>query len=176
MTIKQMGGIFGRNPTFNDVTIDGGIYFEDGQSGNLLDDYEEGVWTPAYTPATNSFGAITAVGVGRYTKIGRLVVANASIYTSLVTVGTASGTVYVTGLPFAVNSTLGGAGRTSAAQKFNLGTDKESLAVTAESGQSRCYFGTNTMNNSITNMAVGDLTAGSVGFANLMTFTITYEV
>jgi hypothetical protein len=28
MTIKQIGGIFGRNPTFNDVTIDGQLTFE----------------------------------------------------------------------------------------------------------------------------------------------------
>jgi hypothetical protein len=25
MTIKQLGGVFGRNPTFNDVTIEGQI-------------------------------------------------------------------------------------------------------------------------------------------------------
>ena len=28
MTIKQLGGVFGRNPTFNDVTIDGTLTFD----------------------------------------------------------------------------------------------------------------------------------------------------
>ena len=28
MTIKQQGGIFGRNPTFNDVTIEGELTFD----------------------------------------------------------------------------------------------------------------------------------------------------
>ena len=28
MTIKQLGGVFGRNPTFNDVTIEGQLTFE----------------------------------------------------------------------------------------------------------------------------------------------------
>ena len=27
MTIKQLGGVFGRNPTFNDVTIEGELTF-----------------------------------------------------------------------------------------------------------------------------------------------------
>ena len=75
MTIKHLGGIFGRNPTFNDVTIDGGIYFEDGQAGNYLDDYEEGTWTGTLigdTAAPSS--SVTATGT--YTKIGRQVIVN----------------------------------------------------------------------------------------------------
>ena len=28
MTIKQLGGVFGRNPTFNDVTIEGELTFD----------------------------------------------------------------------------------------------------------------------------------------------------
>jgi hypothetical protein len=28
MTIKQLGGVFGRNPTFNDVTIEGTLTFD----------------------------------------------------------------------------------------------------------------------------------------------------
>jgi hypothetical protein len=28
MTIKQLGGVFGRNPTFNDVTIEGQLTFD----------------------------------------------------------------------------------------------------------------------------------------------------
>ena len=47
MTIKHLGGIFGRNPTFNDVTIDGGIYIGGEASGNYFDDYEQGTWTPS---------------------------------------------------------------------------------------------------------------------------------
>lgn len=74
MTIKHLGGIFGRNPTFNDVTIDGGIYFEDGQSGNFLDDYEEGTFTPEIADAASGGNtASISVAEGYYTKIGRLV-------------------------------------------------------------------------------------------------------
>ena len=73
MTIKQMGGIFGRNPTFNDVTVEGGIYIGGGTSSNLLDDYEEGVWTPNFSVNGFSGGASVSSTSGTYTKVGRMV-------------------------------------------------------------------------------------------------------
>ena len=45
MTIKQQGGIFGRNPTFNDVTVDGGLSMGDSikaQFGESLQIYHDG--------------------------------------------------------------------------------------------------------------------------------------
>jgi len=206
MSIKQNGGVFGRNPTFNDVTIDGTLTFDgeldinsdinlpdnkkitfgDGNdlelyhsgshsiiketgtgqmrlqastnvqiwnenatklaanfngdtqtslyyggndklttaatgisingnvimlSGNgidfsatagtgtseLLDDYEEGVWTPT---ATSQTGAITTyTSSGTYTKIGRSVTITASVV--LTDVGTAAGKMFISSLPFA---------------------------------------------------------------------------
>jgi len=103
MTIKHLGGIFGRNPTFNDVTIDGGIYIGGNTSSNLLDDYEEGTWTPEISAATPGDLAVTySSQIGEYTKIGRLVNVYASITTSAFTHSTASGIARITGLPFAV--------------------------------------------------------------------------
>jgi len=37
MTIKQQGGIFGRNPTFNDVNVDGGLFVGDNVKVNIGD-------------------------------------------------------------------------------------------------------------------------------------------
>mgnify|MGYP003651608682 CR=1 FL=1 len=138
MTIKQYGGVFGRNPTFNDVTIEGQLTF-DGDvdvnsdlkvsgdietTGNviiatsgkgidfsatagtgtseLLDDYEEGVWTPTYSPASGAFTSVTynANTYGRYTRIGRMVSIQGIIITDAITVGTAAGNIRVAGLPF----------------------------------------------------------------------------
>jgi len=47
MTIKQLGGVFGRNPTFNDVTVDGDAVFPDGSkaifgAGSDLQIYHDG--------------------------------------------------------------------------------------------------------------------------------------
>lgn len=92
MTIKHLGGIFGRNPTFNDVTIDGGIYIGGEASGNYFDDYEEGTWTPATDTGTVS-------GSGHYTKIGNIVTATGVI--STFSDRSSASTVSVGGLPFA---------------------------------------------------------------------------
>lgn len=72
---------------------------------NTLDDYEEGTFTPALTsasPGTLSVAYSTQVGV--YTKVGRLVIANVSITTSSFTLGSATGNLRISGLPFTVNA------------------------------------------------------------------------
>lgn len=91
MTIKHLGGIFGRNPTFNEVSIDNGIYIGGNTSSNFLDDYEEGTWTP-----TTDTG--TVFGSGRYTKIGNTVFATGVISTFSDRSSTSS--VSVGNLPF----------------------------------------------------------------------------
>ena len=64
-------------------------------SNELLDDYEEGTWTPAC-------GATLSTAVGKYTKIGNQV----TVYYHLVTTGglpTSTSQVIITGLPFTSN-------------------------------------------------------------------------
>ena len=135
MSIKQNGGVFGRNPTFNDVTIEGQLTFDgdidinsdlkvDGDietTGNviiatsgkgidfsatsgtgtseLLDDYEEGTWTPVLNFGGADSGIVYSSSVGRYTKIGRMVYSSFSIILS--NKGTSTGDVTVVGSPFA---------------------------------------------------------------------------
>ena len=66
-------------------------------TSELLDDYEEGVWTPT---ATSQTGAITTyTSSGTYTKIGRSVTITASVV--LTDVGTAAGKMFISSLPFA---------------------------------------------------------------------------
>jgi hypothetical protein len=129
MTIKHLGGIFGRNPTFNDVTIDGGIYFEDGQAGNYLDDYEEGTWTPSLGGNTT----YTAQS-GTYTKVGNKVTVVGKITVN--TLGTGS-TMVVSGLPFtSANTTEAGGvmsyftGIASAKSCVNASVDKNNTTIT----------------------------------------------
>lgn len=63
---------------------------------NTLDDYEEGTWSPTVTSSGGSITTYTASGT--YTKIGRVVYLTATI--TITTVGTASGTMTITGNPF----------------------------------------------------------------------------
>ena len=135
MTIKQRGGIFGRNPTFNDVTIDGGIYFEDGQSGNYLDDYEEGTWTPVYTSTTDAADNVTNARVGHYTKIGNTVYATATLIGNDLSGITSTDQVRIGGLPFSASSTSAGNDQavTVGQYRFLLTTDHTLLIPDAQS-------------------------------------------
>lgn len=64
---------------------------------NVLDDYEEGDWTPAYTSTDGTFTYATQSG--KYTKIGRVVFI--TFYIKLTSVGgTKTNSITVTGLPF----------------------------------------------------------------------------
>lgn len=72
-----------------------------GMTSELLNDYEEGTFTPAFSPAAGAFTSVTYITQrGRYTKIGRVVYINIYLLTSGITVGTASGAVSISGLPF----------------------------------------------------------------------------
>ena len=75
----------------NDATPDSG--------GEVLDDYEEGTWTPAWDSDSAGSGRATTVSAARYTKIGNVV--HISAYITLATLGTGgSGPLMITGLPF----------------------------------------------------------------------------
>jgi hypothetical protein len=73
-----------------------------GMTSELLDDYEEGTWTPtlAYsTPGTSVFTYGTQTGT--YTKIGNVVTVSLTIILTAFVKGTASGSFRVAGLPYA---------------------------------------------------------------------------
>jgi hypothetical protein len=128
MTIKQQGGIFGRNPTFNNVGVNGSLTGLSNLSisGNLIvasgfgidfsatagtgtselfDDYEEGTWTPAFSYTTpNDVSFTYAAQTGLYTKVGNLVTVSFEITLSAFSKNTAAGAFIVTGLPYTVAS------------------------------------------------------------------------
>ncbi len=85
---------------FTDLYLSGGVYLGGTGSANLLDDYEEGTWTPVAQKETG--GTITATystQSGTYTKIGRLVYFTCDMNISSVT-SQGTGAPRITGLPF----------------------------------------------------------------------------
>ena len=71
MTIKQYGGVFGRNPTFNNVTIDGELIINGDTFTGL--DYE-GAWnastnTPTLASSTGTLGEFYIVSVAGATDL-----------------------------------------------------------------------------------------------------------
>lgn len=84
------------------IETSNGITFPATQSAcsnaNTLDDYEEGTWTPSLSFTTSSTGLTYSIQKGKYTKIGNLVTIQCHL--ALSSLGSASGTPRITGLPF----------------------------------------------------------------------------
>jgi hypothetical protein len=78
-----------------------------GMTSELLDDYEEGAWTPTITPTAGSFTTLSNV-VGTYTKVGRQV--NLLLNFTISVVGTGTGFISVAGVPFAASGNYAGIG------------------------------------------------------------------
>ena len=72
-------------------------------SSNVLDDYEEGTWTGTISDGTNN--ATMGSNTGGYVKIGSLVVLTG--YFTISSLGSVSGNLRLTGLPFACGSSNG---------------------------------------------------------------------
>jgi len=110
----NQGVATGDSPSFSALTLSGGnLLFSSAAKGvylgvttataaNLLDDYEEGDWTPTIgTGATVSSDAAynASYTSGQYTKVGRIVHCTATL--RLTDKGTQSGNITILGLPFA---------------------------------------------------------------------------
>ena len=90
------------NSKFKDLYLSGGIQFD--SRSNKLDDYEEGTWTPTYSPQSSAFTSITydAAVYGKYVKVGAVVHIQGIVRTDAISGG--SGAVYIGGLPFTADN------------------------------------------------------------------------
>jgi hypothetical protein len=76
-------------------------------TSEVLDSYEEGTWTGVVTDGTNPM--TMSIDGGYYTKVGNLVTVSGYFTTS--SLGSASGNLYLTGLPFTIaNNTAANSG------------------------------------------------------------------
>ena len=280
MTIKQLGGVFGRNPTFNDVTIEGELtfdgaidvnsdltidgnlfvqngdmtmtdnlprlklidsdgtnqelYFEEsggigsmtvrngsnngtlrlranngstttntleidtsgnvkvlagnlviGTSGKgidfsatagtgtseLLDDYEEGTWTPTLLGSASNPTVTYGLQRGVYTIVGRAVTVTCNLTWSAYSGG--SGDAYVGGLPFSVESAIGayGGAAISAADNITNVASRDNLGLYLISGTTSARlqcFGSATTTQSIV--------TSSVGSSGQLVFSASYQI
>jgi len=100
---------------------------------NTLDDYEEGTWTPTVTGSTTNPTVGYAAQSGFYTKIGRTV--NIQGRMQLNSISGGSGNFRLSGLPFANNGGLTGAG-TSWFSFLNLSAGYTMASLYLENGNS----------------------------------------
>ena len=96
----------------------GGVYLGGSGSANLLDDYEEGTWTPRFARSSSDPTVSYATQEGKYTKVGNKVFVSCLINLSSYSGG--SGWFQVEGLPFAVAS--GGNATYTQASMFDYGS------------------------------------------------------
>jgi hypothetical protein len=81
-------------------------------TSELLADYEEGTWTPAYEAFAGAFTTLTYTAQqGTYTRIGRTVICNFNIAVNTVVTGTAATLLLLSGFPFAMTADGLAAGR-----------------------------------------------------------------
>ena len=148
---------------FKDLYLSGGIYLGGTGAANLLDDYEEGTWTPTI----GADGGDPTVGYvqnsGAYTKVGNLVTVFCTIITSSVTGG--SGHLTVDTLPFSVAA--GQDGAVNMSFKYNWITAPD--GGTCQAGSNRAIFYSNIATNVASTPA--DLTNGT----NYLIFTASYR-
>ena len=81
---------------------------DSGMTSELLDDYEEGLWTPTFTTGSGSITINSSYDKCSYTKIGRLVHLSGQ---AVVSVNNPGGNLTIGGLPFAVVDLTDLAGR-----------------------------------------------------------------
>ena len=97
---------FAELDVIGNIEVGGGVYLGGTVAANLLDDYEEGTFTPALEFGGAAVGLTTTVLAGEYTKVGRLVYIRINVRFS--SKGTSTGDFKITGLPFTAASVAGG--------------------------------------------------------------------
>jgi hypothetical protein len=113
------------------ATMSGGVYLGGTGAANLLDDYEEGTWTP--TVKDNSDNSATAsTATGHYTKIGREVHIVCEL-DFIDTTGLVSGDqVRISGIPFNAATLTNNVQWFNVMGKSNVLTTSDSVAVSIQ--------------------------------------------
>jgi hypothetical protein len=167
-TAPDLVDIGGPTAKFKDLYLSGGVYLGGVGGSNLLDDYEEGTFTPTLT--FNS-GSATYTSAMRYTKIGRQVTLTGSITASAV--ASPSGYIQIT-LPFATD--IATIGLYAGSVYFNDAVNKNAIdfVVNAPSvggtSTARIYLG-DVSEISSTNANAEEIQAGTTFVINLTYFT-----
>lgn len=155
-TIEDSTGTYSLALGSGNSTFPGGIHIGGTGSANLLDDYEEGTWTPTIGFTTTDGTIAYTAQEGSYTKVGRLVYINGCIILS--SISGESGDLQLRGLPFTPENTLASTSNEHAVVFHYISSPQVDGKVTGY------ILGNNTQVASITNKS--DLSS-VVGAANV---------
>lgn len=173
ITAAQNLTVSGTTTATGAITSTGGIYLGGTASANLLDDYEEGSWTPALTAVTPVTSVSYLHNTAKYRRIGDLVYVTGAFQISARSGG--SGQVIVDGLPFNVSdelpTTAVEAGGTCA-YFGGLTVAKSSVNVWAFNNSTKLYFTATAAagNTTILNLDITETSSSNFQ----LRFTISY--
>jgi hypothetical protein len=141
-------------------------------TAELLNDYEEGTWTPVIADATTGGNVGTCtINSATYTKIGRQVSIQCDLRSITTTGMTGGNNLFIRGLPFA--SVKGGNG---SFYTYRVGRNASTVssAVTVEHGVSHAFLSLFTTSSANTNLSilVSDITSGTSELALSVTYTV----
>lgn len=143
-----------------------------GMTSELLDWYEEGVWTPTFTCATPGDLSVTyAVQTGRYTRIGRIVTVNFYVQLSAYSQTTASGAVFINGLPFTIKAEDFSRGNFSWYNTIDK-TGFVSFVLIPTDARTGFQIYAGKMGAASDTVNIADLTAGTHAYAGSMTYEV----
>jgi hypothetical protein len=137
--------VFSTNGTGIDFSASAG----GGATSSILDDYEEGSWTPVAIGSTTAGTGTYVLQVGRYTKIGQVCFFQMTLGWSA---HTGTGDLILAGLPFTSLNAGGGGGQSVATLGYNSG-----LAFT---NQPVMFIPTNNTRISLTQTTTGGGVSG----------------
>lgn len=148
-----------------------------GMTSELLDDYEEGTWSPIYSTSTPPTTPFTMdVTSATYTKVGRMVNVRAVMRTDDVNTAGCAGVLVIQGLPFASQSGANGQTPVLVARAESWGGDYPDGGY-VEGGSTEINLQYRTAVNGATSfMNAADLTAGAVANQNVLQISATYYV
>ena len=145
-----------------------------GMTSELLDDYEEGTWTPEITFSTPGDLNVTyGTQVGRYTKVGNQVTIIGVVETSAFTHTTASGNFIITGLPFSSANVSGLLTNGSVTSQGWTKAGYAWLAPQIANAANTIYFQTYNSGSSVANVGVADTPTTTT---QVWRFAVTYFV
>jgi len=148
------------------------------KGGSLLDRYEEGVWTPQYEPTAGAFSVLTYGNQsGKYVVVGDHVTITCLISTDAITIGTASGNMKITNLPFSMDFAGNGTGvnySDAGCYSVNWGSGGDPNQVRMISNTT--YVIPQVVNSGAapTSKTAANMATGAGG--NYVSFTMTYKI
>ena len=151
------------NNRFKDLYLSGGAYIGGTAAANQLDDYEYGVFDPDLTCSGTNYSSRT-IGSrgGYYEKVGNAVFTYIYLDLSAFTLGSGSGNMKISGLPFSASTARAGSGGGGGVSFHGVNVGSTVYNVMPYASGSEVIFLTSRDQASWTAVQIGDIHSGTI--------------